>query len=151
MRKKGRKSICKDNHYRSIVLVKISWQQGECLFVFILKVSFYSLTMANFPITSHVSPFSGPLPLSPFSRGFWSDIDCPSRNFHKFSFYRDTSRIFSDKTITMVPVNKWTRQVEYFPLITDQTFTMIHFKNLPFLAIKDLHRLEKKLEAFLNS
>lgn len=62
--KKGRKSICKDNHYRGIVLVKISWQQGECLFVFILKVSFYSLTMANFPITSHVSPFSDPLPLS---------------------------------------------------------------------------------------
>lgn len=51
----------------------------------------------------------------------------------------------------MVTVNKWTRQVEYFPLIIDQTFTMIHLKNLPFLAIKDLHRLEKKLEAFLNS
>lgn len=51
----------------------------------------------------------------------------------------------------MVTVNKWTRQVEYFPLIIDRTFTMIHLKNLSFLAIKDLHRLAKKLEAFLNS
>lgn len=51
----------------------------------------------------------------------------------------------------MVPVNKWTRQVEYFPLIIDQTFTMIHLENLPFLAIKDLQRLAKKLETFLNS
>lgn len=44
----------------------------------------------------------------------------------------------------MATVNKWTRQVECFTLITDQTFTMIHLKNLPFLAIKDLHRLAKK-------
>lgn len=89
----------------------------ESAFSFSLKVSFYPLTMANFPITSHTSPLSGLVLLSdqftnfPFYK-FWSDTGCPSRNVHNF-FKHDTSRIFSDKTIAMEPmvtINKKTRQ-----------------------------------------